>query len=394
VVVSTPATSLTLRRSGRVTPTSAPAAKAQPRVQSFAARVDATTFGVNVDGLWNYSWNWSAAARDAHFAAIADSGITSVRAGVVWNEVQSCRPGTRGCARSFDWARHDDWMAALARAGLRADLQLGWSATWASSYFGNQFAPPASIGEFVAYARAVAGRYGRGGEFWRAHPELPYRPATVFEVWNEENEAAWWRPHPDPAAYADLYMATRQALEQADPGAAVIVGGLATVPSSDHSAMADTEFIHQMFTARPALRGQVDGLGYHPYAASTADVLTRVAAVRQALRAVGEPQLPLYITELGWASGNGGPRAAAESARASLLYDTFDALARSDCGIRRIDAYTWVSRESDTADDVEWMGLYNQDATPKAGGRALRQLVELLAGRGPAAPPEATVHVC
>jgi hypothetical protein len=349
-------------------------------------------FGVNIDGLWNYSWEWSPAARGAQFAAIAGAGITTVRAGVVWNEVQGCRPGTRGCAGTFDWRRHDDWMVALAQAGLTADLQLGWSADWASSWMGNQFARPAHTDEFVAYARAVAARYGRNGDFWKAHSELPYRPVTLFEVWNEENEAAWWGPHPEPAAYADLYLATRHALKQLDPGVTVIVGGLASAPNTGRDFDKDTDFVAAMYSARPALHGQVDGVGYHPYGATKDDVLARVAAMRQELRAVGGANVPLFITELGWSTD--GPGATTETARSTLVSETFDALARSDCAIRKIDAYTWVSREQRQDERAEWMGLYNADATPKASGQALQHVIGVLEGRGPTAASQATVHVC
>jgi hypothetical protein len=354
--------------------------QASPRLVSTTTsttkiRVPADTFSVNIDGLWNVPWTWTVAQRRAHFGGMAKAGLKVVRAGVVWEEVQKCDPAAAGCTGSFDWTRHDAWIGDLARAGLRADLDLGWSALWASSVPGIEFAPPASRATYAAFVAAVAKRYGRGGAFWKLHPELPYLPATTYEIWNEENMTWWWRPKAAPGAYADLYLAARSAIKTVDSNAAVIVGGVARAPWTDASQYQDTAFVTDMYAARPQLRGHVDGLGYHPYASSADQVLALVRNMRAALKSAGDGGVPLYINEVGWGTkGSGGP-VLSEQQRAIAIANVADTLARSNCGVREIAPYTWVSAEANPAAFLDWTGMYNRDATPKPTGTAYSAVV-------------------
>ncbi len=107
-------------------------------------------------------------------------------------------------------------MAAVSRSALRWDL-LGtgapspqWALEPASLAAGcAALSPPrpsAYAGMIAALARATAAT-----AFWREHRELPYRPVTSYEVWNEANLASFWCPRPDPPAYGRLYAAARDA---------------------------------------------------------------------------------------------------------------------------------------------------------------------------------------
>lgn len=348
-------------------------------------------FSVNVDGLWNYRWTWAAADRDRQFRAIAGAGVGSVRASITWQEIQSCRPGTLFCSGQFEWQRYDEWVGALARAGLTLDVLLGWSATWASSQFGQELAPPANPAEFAVYAKAVATRYGRDGEFWRANPALPYRPVATFEVWNEPNMAHWWRPTPDPGAYAGLYLTTRDAIKNIDPAATVIVGGIAAAPETTWDGRADVEFLREMYERRPDLRGRVDGVGFHPYAPTPADVLQRVAEMRAVLRDVGEPAVPLMLTEIGWPTrGDSDNVVASDDVAAQYVRDALVGLSQSGCGVARITWYTWVAPEQDPSESIDWMGLVNRDASPKPAGTAFVQTTgAITAGQIPVSAPSA-----
>lgn len=351
------------------------------------------TFGVNIDGLWNLSWTWTPTERKAHFDAIAASGITTVRASVVWEEVEKCRPGPT-CPWGINWSRHDDWVAAAARSGLRTDLMLGWSALWATSVEGSEFAPPADFADFARFSADVARRYGAGGRFWQERPELPYRPVSTFEVWNEQNMEWWWRPGPDPAGYAGLYLATRAAVKAVVPSARVIVGGIATAPWTDWRQYKDTDYVRQMFLARPELKANIDGLGYHPYGASPEAVLDQVRAMRAVLREVGAGSVPLHLTELGWASDGWTDKRMDEATRAEAMARTLDVLVRSNCGVRQVAPYTWVSSEVNPASELDWMGIANRNGTPKPTGVAVAKLARQMQGYGPAAPNTNVAKVC
>jgi acetylornithine deacetylase/succinyl-diaminopimelate desuccinylase-like protein len=75
------------------------------------------------------------------------------------------------------------------------------------------FYPPCDPADYAAYVRAVVHRY-KG-------------TVHVWEISNEENIAAFWRPVPNASAYAALLEAAYAAIKAEDPTATVLIGGLA-----------------------------------------------------------------------------------------------------------------------------------------------------------------------
>lgn len=380
---------------------SAPAPSPPPAQVTWPARVGAETVGVNAQFLFDID----PAARGPHFQAMRAAGVSVVRRDANWNEIEPRAPASG--RRTYDWTRYDLWAAGLAEAGIRWQVTLGYSAVWASSRPWSddaQFFPPARIDDFTAYASAVARRYGEGGEFWRAHPELPARPVTIFEVWNEQNEDKWWRPRPDPTAYAGLYLATRSAIVGAVPNAIVVVGGLSTQLTDTRRAMSATGFVTRMYGSRPGLRSVVPGIGYHSYAGTSdhvGDVLQNVVKFRAGIDGV-HPSVPILLNEFGWATA-GSSRSTAtvsETDRAEALSLVTDTLARSNCGVTQLLAHTWVGYEDTPypplpADSAErWYGIYNRDATPKPSGAAYASTIQRLLGRASQPPDATTVDLC
>ena len=133
-----------------------------------------------------------------------------------------------------------------------------------------------------------AARYGSGGAFWRAHPELTPAPVPAIEIWNEPDNPEFWSPAPDPAAYARMYLAARSAIDGVDPAAACSSEASPTPPPSSRRC-----------SGRDPLRGHVDGVALHPYG-TPAVVLARVRGARAVLVSVGIGTVPLYVTEFGW----------------------------------------------------------------------------------------------
>jgi hypothetical protein len=213
------------------------------------------------------------------------------------------------------------------------------------------------------YAAAVARRYGRGGDFWRKHPELPQLPVTKYEIWNEQNTEYFWRGQADaPEYYAELYLAARAAIKAVDPGARVIVGGLAL----ENTGVTDPDdFVTRMYRHRPELAGNVDAIGFHPYTPDVAGVYIKLREIRATLSGVGAGDVPLELTELGWTTAT-----ASESHRADALARLADELPRSDCNVASLAPHTWVAQEKDASDGEDWFGIYNLDATPKPSGSA------------------------
>lgn len=328
-------------------------------------------FGVNAQFLFS---SFPPSAWPAHLDAIASSGIEGVRHDALWEQAEPKPPA--GGAHVYDWARFDAVVAALAERRLRWLPIIDYSAPWAGVVPGDRFSAPRSDADFAAYARAFAGRYGRDGEYWRANPGLPKVPVTSYEIWNEPNHPAFWRPAPDARRYAELYLATREAIRSVDPDARVVVGGLVTEGAP--------EFVRTIYRHRPEARGRVDGVGLHPYGTrddNLAKVVRSIASLRRTLNSLGADAVPIELTEIGWTTR--GPYGAVSDARRAANFRWLaDKLPRSDCGVGSVVAHTWVTLEQDPASREHWFGLYHPDATPTASGKAYAAAVGRLKREG------------
>src|SRR5256885_176201 len=89
----------------------------------------------------------------------------------------------------------------------------------------------------------------------------------------------------------------------------------------------------------------------------------RIAGFRATLDSLLGPQVPIEITEVGWASTS-----VSESDRAGYLAGLADQLPRSDCNITRLIPYSWTSAEQNRSRMDDWFGIFNHNATPKQSG--------------------------
>jgi hypothetical protein len=319
-----------------------------------AARADAPVISAINAGSMSGLPSWE---LDQQFATMSAKGVTEVRDDATWSVIEPRAPGVGG-GHIYHFGGVDYGVSALARHHLTWLPILDYSTPWAASVAGDWRSPPASDAGFAAYAQAVAARYGDGGTFWQQNPQLPYEPVQTFEVWNEENATYYWDTSPDPTAYANLYLAARTAIRSVDPSAQVIVGGL-TWPVLGIDA---TQFVDRMFATVPGLRGNVDGFGLHPYAASAAGVLAHVVSFRQALAALGEGSVPIEITEVGWVY----PGLLGEAERSLNYRNLASKVARSNCGVSLIAPYDWYDPAPRLGGD--W-GIADQSGL-RAGGQS------------------------
>ncbi len=279
-----------------------------------------------------------ASELNQQLAAMQADGVQMVRSDAPWANIEPSPPGPSG--PTWNFAGMDAWVTALANNNLTWEPVIDYSVWWAGSC--GTFCAPDSDQTFATFAQAVAARYGAGGSFWSQHPELPYYPAQIFEIWNEENSSAFYV---SPDRYATLYAAARDSIHAIDSQARVIVGGLAESGGIfDPTANSPASYVQAMLASDPALKGQVDGYGLHPYGASAADVEDWVVNFRLALVNAGEDSAPIYITEFGWPMNN----AADEAYRATQMTALSSTLTRSNCGVAMVAPYTWINPGSRT----------------------------------------------
>jgi hypothetical protein len=340
-------------------------------------------YGVNVQQVFN----GPSSAWQPQLAAMSGGGLQLARIDARWSNVEPHPPS--GSSHSYTWSQYDQIVQAMAQHGLRWYPIVAYSTPWAGVTPGdsNSVVAPNHVGDFAAFAAALAHRYGRGGSFWSSHSSLSQLPVTDYEIWNEENSTFFLHPQTSaPEQYADLYMAARGAIKAVDPQADVVVGGLALGKAD---VTDEIQFIQRMWAHRPDLSGNVDGVGLHPYQQTLANTYMRLAKFRQALDQIAGPSVPIEITEVGWATTS-----VSESERATDLSLLAEQLPKSDCNVDRLLPYTWLTQESDPSDPESWFGIWNHDGSGKQSGIAYLNAVRLMRGLTSTAPPNATNAIC
>ena len=130
----------------------------------------------------------------------------------------------------YDWSHYDPVIAGAAGNGIRVLATVYSSPTWAEP---TAEIPP--LGSSLRGSRLSRSRrserYGADGSFWSEHPDLPKLPVADWQLWNEPNSPLFWKPRPDPSEYLRLLRAFDSAVQGADPGARILLGGLFPTPA-------------------------------------------------------------------------------------------------------------------------------------------------------------------
>ena len=337
-----------------------------------AAALDSTEeFGVNTGVMFN-AGRYSRAQINAQLAALARTGATVVRSDALWEDAEPQPP--IGIFHRYNWTLDDLIVGSLDAHGLRWLPIIDYSAPWARAVPNQLHSPPASVADYAAYAAAVASRYGPGGSFWLENPGLHQLPVLTYEIWNEPDNATFWYPSPNPAAYASLYGAARGAILSKQAGAHVIVGGL-TRPAW---------FLSGMTAADPGLGGQTDGIAIHPYGSTPQQVFANVRGARLAMDSDGLGAVPLYVTEVGWTTHGTGRFSATAAERPGYISTTVATLAHSDCGIAGVMLYAWTTFEHNPSNPEDWFGISPPNAAPSADTAAFTAALQ--AAEVPASP--------
>lgn len=258
--------------------------------------------------------------------ALRRSGATLVRMGISWYDCER----KRGV---YDFSSVDWVVDALEREGVEILCVLCTTPEWASGVTEEQkevfrelgmenligVLPPEDeyVQDFSHFARTVAERY-RGRirlyEFWNepdgmGMPRLEGAPGSWFVRFGG-----------DPALYTRWLCAAYRSLKAGDPDCTVAVGGLEARPR--------TAFFEGMLAAGAA--GHFDALALHPYARPETGWRLDwdwVDAHRRLLVEAGLAEVPIWITEWGWATDAGGSEVD-EALRVTLIDESFAAMAR------------------------------------------------------------------
>jgi hypothetical protein len=234
------------------------------------------------------------ATLQAELAGIAATGARFVRIDVDWSAIEQ-QQGTH------DWSAVDRIVDTARACGLDVIGLIAYTPTWARAPGASEHSPPTDPANFASFARAAVERYApRGVKAW--------------EIWNEPNLAFYWKPAPDPVAYARVLAPAYDAIKAVDPSSVVISGGLAPAENQPRQeAMKPLPFLEAVY--RSGGGGKFDALGYHPYtypAMPTGDsgdgpFVTTTPKLHDVMTKHGDRQKQVWGTEMGAVTAPGTP---------------------------------------------------------------------------------------
>jgi hypothetical protein len=255
-------------------------------------------------------------AETARMGAI---GVGTLRINLVWAGVQPDSPA------GYDWRHYDEVIGDAAQYGIRVLPTIYGSPSWAAV---RQNYPPwgqGSVEAFRAFASAAARRYGADGTFWVTHPEIPRLPVIWWQLWNEVSSSSFWDATPKAREYIDLVRVFREGIKEGDANAKILLAGLFPTPIAPNS-IPFRRYLRALYKggAKPLF----DGAALHPYSTTPQLALQRVRAMRRLMSRYGDRRKPIWVTEVGWATG-GFPGSATVSPEQQALYlvDTYRELA-------------------------------------------------------------------
>jgi len=196
-----------------------------------------------------------------------------------------------------------------------------------------------------------------------------------WEIWNEPNLTAFWRPQPDPVAYRQVYETLRATILRVDPTAEVAVGGLAGLSIASAPNIPGLAFLRRFVQTRPP----IDHVAIHPYAtndhAPDLHILGEnnfddIARVRNQLVAEGE-RASIWVTEWGWSSSVVGEQ------RQALYVDR--SLAMLERRYRFVEVATYFL-DRDLPPRF-FQGLLDEQLEPKPAAAAFQTQARRLAAR-------------
>jgi hypothetical protein len=234
---------------------------------------------------------------------------------------------------------------------------------------------PTDVNEYANVVAAFARRYGPGGDFWGAHPELPSSLAsTHFEVYNEPY-GDWYGPV-EPERFASLLRTVVPKAREANPQAKFLIPIDRTPDGQRHT------WIDDLYRADPGLNELFDGVAMHPYSGNRAPDqpndpwgFVRIVDAHNALQSHGAGRKEFWITEVGWSTCPDDPDWCVSEDQQAANMERLAYLVRTQYTfVNAVFYYHFVGFERDPKDSEDFFGLVHADFTPKPGFHALQRI--------------------
>ncbi|HEY4097085.1 MAG TPA: Ig-like domain-containing protein [Baekduia sp.] len=336
------------------------------------AGAQAAAPGVNIAG---------APTPDRVGEAIA-TGAKTVRIFALWKDFE---PDARGEFPSNDVnlanlsSVYDGAIRQLNAAGVQPLFVVTSAPSWANGSTDTNV-PPANPADFGDFLRRWVEHNARVG------------PVAGYEVWNEPDADAFWHPGPDPVAYTALLKAAYAGIKAGDPHAIVATG-----PTTGNNY----QWIENLYAAGAG--GSFDAVSVHTDTSCLdrgPDAFYRenggklaqftflgYRSVHDTMVAHGDGNKPIWMSELGWSSTNGGPKSCSrgmwtgqkasgvtDADQATYLTKAYSCLA-NDPYVTLAD---WFTMRDTTAeiDELNHYGLVHPDGSGKPSLNAFKTVAK------------------
>jgi len=307
-----------------------------------------------------------------------DTGVTRLREDLEWSFIEPKDD-------EWSWASSDLLFREAAERNLTILPILNAPPCWAapgSSADECSRSYPYSNSEYAEFTAQVVERYGPGGDFWQARPELDQHLAPVFfEIWNEPYVSYFVNGEVDPSRYADLYKAAVIAGRIANPNARYLIEATWKVDPQETSTQVN--WGQAMKNHEPALGSYIDGIAIHPYPGHYDPFREPGSGIDSGFKntdriyAYWKNELkinrPIWITEIGYSSCDddadvcvpGDTQTQREERKAEWLADLFDLVNRGTYGyVHAVYLYNLkqtTSAEDPNDQDSDWYGILDED---------------------------------
>lgn len=347
-----------------------------------AATASAAEPGLNVQGIDN-------GGSDESMSMLSDTGAKWARHFLEWNRFEPAKGTIDQSLVGF----YKQTMDREQAAGVKTMLTVVGAPTWASGST-DPHTPPTDPKDFASFMQRIAREFAGRVE--------------VYEIWNEEDEAIFWKGAVDAAKYTELLKAAYPAIKEIDPNVKVSFG-----PTTGNNY----SYLEQAYAA--GAKGSFDAVSVHTDTACNIaspnefykEANGRIGQfpflgyreVRASMLANGDDK-PIYMSELGWSTtktqcGRGawaGQKAAGvtEAKQAAYLSQAYHCLAADPY----VEIAIWFEAKDRTAEDTELgrYGLRRPDGKDKPAYQAFKDFArsgdKLTGACGDFSPPSIRIY--
>ena len=216
---------------------------------------------------------------------------------------------------------------------------------------------------------------------WRRFLEvLAERYGSVvdrWQLWNEANFKLYWKPKPSPRDYAELVRLSARAIRDRDPGAEILLGGVAPVKRG----MLPWEFLEGLYRVK-GIERHFDTVTVHPYFPRLVGVEFQIRQALDEIEAARNRRAKVRVTELGWASEGpaADPMTKGLEGQAKILRRSFGLLKRHrrDWRLTGVDWHAFQDADPGGGEPVcsfcPGSGLLTFEREPKPAWEAYREI--------------------